>query len=313
MTKSVRGRSTVPMIRSGGTMEAISQEQLDALAEQRAFADLSAWRKVRLYGEDAAQWLHDLVTTDVLSIRPGHTRRSLLLSPTGRIRADFTVARDETSWLLLQVPDQPDHVGLLLGPYILSSDVLLEDATTSALLFAVLDDAAGRVGLPGLEPSVTGPGMDVIVRDGKPARRVEDMLVKKQLTEVGAAALDVRRIRLGIAKMGTDFPADALPSEAGLEDTIDRTKGCFLGQESVAKVRNLGHPGSVLRHLHTDVRLGADARLTSADGAPGGVVTSVAPDANGGTFLLARVPWETRADALIADEQTLLTDVDGPS
>ncbi|MEP7060470.1 MAG: hypothetical protein ABI828_07040, partial [Actinomycetota bacterium] len=158
-------------------MEPISQEQLDALEEQRAFADLSAWRKVRVHGGDAGAWLHDLVTADVLSLHPGHARRSLLLSPTGRIRADLTVARDEASILLLQAPDQPDHVGLLLGPYILSSDVLLEDATTSTLLFAVLDGAADRVGLPGLEPSVTGPGMDVIVQSGKPARRIEDMLV----------------------------------------------------------------------------------------------------------------------------------------
>jgi tRNA-modifying protein YgfZ len=294
-------------------MEPISQEELDALAEQRAFADLSAWRKVRLRGEDAAEWLHDLVTTDVVRIQPGHTRRSLLLSPTGRIRADFTVARDETSLLLLQSPDQPDHVGLLLGPYILSADVLLEDATTSTLLFAVLDGAAGRVGLPGLEPSVTGPGVDVIVQDGKPARRVEDMLVKKQLTEVGPAALDVRRIRLGIAKMGTDFPADALPAEAGLEDTIDWTKGCFLGQESVAKVRNLGHPATILRRLSADAAVAPGTELVAPGGGSGGVVTSAAPGPNGGTSVIARVPWESRSEALHAGDHALLTDVDSPS
>jgi folate-binding protein YgfZ len=291
-------------------MEPIADDQLDALAEERAFADLSPWRKVRVRGTDAAGWLHDLVTADVLTLEPGHARRSLLLSPTGRIRADMTVARDEDSLLLLQAPDQPDHVGLLLGPYILSSDVLLEDATTSHLLFAVLDGAAGRVGMPGIEPSVLGPGMDVLTLDGKPARRVEDMLVKKQLTEVGGAALETRRIRLGIARMGVDFAPQALPSEAGLEHAIDRQKGCFLGQESVAKIANLGHPPTVLRHLRADAAVPAGTSVGDDAGATG-VVTSAAADGKGGTFLIARVPWTARTATLITAEDTRLTDVNG--
>lgn len=290
-------------------MEPISHDHLDALAEQRAFADLSSWRKVRVRGADATQWLHDLVTADVRSLQPGQAGRSLLLSPTGRIRIDMTVARDEVSLLLLQPPDQPDHVGLLLGPYVLSSDVLLEDATTSHLLFAVLDGAADRVGLAGWRPSALGPGMDVIIRAGKPARRIEDMLLKKQLTEVGSAALETRRIRLGIARMGIDYLPEAFPAEAGLEHAIDRTKGCFLGQESVAKIANLGHPATVLRHLRSDAVLSAGARVGDAEGVTG-VLTS-ATDVTGGSVVIARVPWTARAATLTGPDHTILTDVNG--
>ena len=53
-------------------------------------------------------------------------------------------------------------------------------------------------------------------------------------------------------RMGVDFEPGALPAEAGLERAIDLEKGCFLGQESVAKVRNLGHPPTVLRHLGSE-------------------------------------------------------------
>lgn len=293
-------------------MEAISQGHLDALAEQRAFADLSSWRKVRVRGEDAAAWLHDLVTTDVLSLQPGHARRSLLLSPTGRIRADLTVARDEESLLLLQAPDQPDHVGLLLQPYILSSDVLLEDATTSHLLFAVLDGAAARVGLAGLEPSVLGPGLDVIVVDGRPARRVEDMLVKKQLTEVNALALEIRRVRLGMPRMGVDYDPGAFPAEVGLGSTIDLQKGCFLGQESVAKIMNLGHPSTVLRHMRADVDVPVGTDVVDDAGAQG-VVTSAAPGYDGGSFLIVKVPWTARSAALTTPEHIPTTDVNGPA
>ena len=291
-------------------MEPMSQDHLFAIDEQRAFADLSSWRKVRVQGADAAQWLHDLVTADILTLRPGHSRRTLLLSPTGRIRADFTVARDETSLLLLQAPDQPDHVGLLLGPYILSSDVFLEDATTSHFLFAVLDDAAGRVGLAGLKPSVLGPGLDVITPNGRPARRVEDMMMKKQLTEVGEAALETRRIRLGIARMGVDYPAEALPAEAGLEGAVDWQKGCFLGQESVAKIKNLGHPGTVLRHLRSGGTVASGSPVEDGEGARG-VVTSAATGRGGGTLLIVRVPWTARSATLTTADHAALSDVNG--
>ena len=291
-------------------MEPIPQGQLDALAEQRAFADLSSWRKVRVRGADAAEWLHDLLTAQVLSLRPGESRHSLLLSPTGRIRADMTVARDEDSFLLLQAPDQPEHIGLLLGPYILSSEVLLEDATTSHLLFCILDGAARRVGLAGLAPSVLGRGMDVITPNGKPARRVEDMLVKKQLTEVSGPALETRRIRSGIPRMGVDYEPEALPAEVGLEDAIDRGKGCFLGQESLAKVMNLGHPATVLRHLRASAMILAGTSVGGETGGQG-VVTSAAPDRKGGTFLIARVPWSERDATLRTADHTVLTDVNG--
>jgi len=90
--------------------------------------------------------------------------------------------------------------------------------------------------------------------------------------------------------MGIDFDAGSLPAESGLERLIDLTKGCFLGQESVAKIRNLGHPPTVLRHLRTRASIRAGAPIHDAEG-PVGTVTSAAPRRPGGTVLMARVPW----------------------
>ena len=59
-------------------------------------------------------------------------------------------------------------------------------------------------------------------------------------------AYELWRIARGDPRMGVDFEAGSLPAESGLERLIDMTKGCFLGQESVAKIRNLGHPPTVL-------------------------------------------------------------------
>jgi folate-binding protein YgfZ len=278
-----------------GSMKTIdaSLQELEALEQGRAFADLSSYRKVRVGGADARSWLHSLVTTDVDSLEPGRARRSLLLSPTGRIRADFSIACEDDGFLLLQAPDQPSHVGLLLSSYTLSSDVSLHDATNELALFAVPGRAARAVGRPGMSPSVLGSGIDLISPVGKPAWRVEDMFVKKNLIEARPPAVETWRIRRGIPRMGADFGPESLPAEAGLEEMIDRTKGCFLGQEAVAKVINLGHPPHVLKHVRANAEL-ARGMPVSSDHHQVGEITSAAPAAGGGWVAIARVEWASQ-------------------
>ena len=272
-------------------------DQLTALEDGRAFADLSAWRKVRVTGRDARAWLNDLVTCDVATLTSGISRRSLLLTATGRIRADLHVAADDEGFLLLQAADQPEHVGLILGPYVLSSDVSLHDSTAELTLVAVPGAAAELVARPALSPSVLGPGIDLVSPVGRTSWRLEDGLVKHDLVEVGEAALEVRRIRAGIPRMGPDFGQDALPAEVGLTWTIDMAKGCFLGQESVARVRNLGHPPRVLRHVRAAGAVAADAEVV-AEGRNVGEITSAAVSHGGGTIAIARVRWEAEGSPL---------------
>jgi len=276
---------------------------LAALLQGRGFVDLSEWRKVRVSGLDAASWLHDLLTADVAGLPSAGACRSLLLTPTGRIRADVQVLRRDDDLVIVQAPDQPEHIGLALSPYVLSSDVSLEDATDSLALLAVPGAGASAVGLPGFAPSALGPGVDLLAASGKPAWRAEDALVKADLVEVSREAADAWRVINGIARMGADFDTDALPAEVGLGWTIDTTKGCFLGQESVAKIRNLGHPPRVLRHVRSEAPF-VPGSPVFADGEQVGAVTSAAPlpDSCVG---LASVRWSAAT--------TLLTDMDGRS
>jgi folate-binding protein YgfZ len=236
------------------------------------------------------------LAADVASLQPGHVRRSLLLTPTGRIRADLHVARNDDELLLLQPPDQPEHIGLLLHPYVLSSDVSLEDATGALGLIALPGAAGDRVALPGHTPSVMGPGADVVVSAGRAAWRAEEALVNAGLTEVGLEAVERLRIERGEPRMGADFGQDAMPAEVGLDDTIDHAKGCFLGQEAVAKVRNLGHPPRVLRHLIADQPTQAGDAVLDASGVVGEVTSAV--NTEEGTIVLARIRWDAREDPL---------------
>jgi folate-binding protein YgfZ len=249
-------------------------EQLDALERGRAFVDLQGWGLTEVRGADAEGWLNDLVTASVDGIPEGEALRSFLLSPTGRIRADLRVlrARSDDGFLLLQEADQPDAIADLLGPYVLSSDVEFAPADPRGLLVKPR---------PGLGWTTTwGTGDDGSV----PA---------------GPEALEAWRIRHGLARFPVDLDADSLPAEAALdvEPVIDRSKGCYLGQESVARVRNLGHPVRLVLAVRADAPLHPGLAVL-AEGAQAGTVTSVEPA--GGSGAMVRIRWDAREADLIA-------------
>jgi folate-binding protein YgfZ len=123
------------------------------------------------------------------------------------------------------------------------------------------------------------------------------------LTEATPEDAEVYRIRRGVPRFGVDFAEEWLPSEAGagFEHLIDTTKGCFLGQESVAKVRNLGHPPRLVLPFEAPDRVYPMARIT-VDGEQVGRVTSVAPlDEEPGTACIGWVRWEARDAELAVD------------
>jgi folate-binding protein YgfZ len=262
-------------------------DELAALAEGRAAIDLRGYRTVHVAGADARRWLHDLITTDVASLRPGEARRSLLLDPTGHIRADLQVACDDLGFWLFQAPDAGPDIAAALAPYVLSSAVDLEDRTGRVRLMAIPgpDAAIGN-----FAPSSIGPGADLLLDDTHSAPPPGRTLVEH-------AAAEVWRIRTGRARMGVDFDERSIPAEAGLDATIDTTKGCFLGQESVARVRNLGHPPRVLVHLRAAAPVEPGAGVVTADDAEAGTVTSAAADV-GGSIVLASIRWQARSGSL---------------
>jgi folate-binding protein YgfZ len=262
-----------------------------------SFADLSAWRKVEVTGADALDWLNDLVSADVGALSPGTSRRSLLLSPTGRIRAEFTAARlDSDRMLLIQDPEQPSPIDGLLDRYTLSSDVTLTDRTAELQLFAFPDLQAPLDGSEGiwLQPSVLGPGLDLIT--GSP----QTVSTTEEIVKLQPDALETARILQGTPRFGVDVTEDDLPQEAGLGSEVSFEKGCYLGQEAVAKVQNLGHPRRVLLRIeaHDEVSAG-DAVFSS--GQEVGRITS-AVRAGGGSVALASVRWAARETRLQTSE-----------
>lgn len=247
-----------------------SGAEIDALDEGRAAVPTVGWSATRVSGGDAVGWLNDLVTADVEHLGAGEVARSLLLSPTGRIRADLLVARDHASVLALQSPGQPRALGDLLAPYVLSSDVVLETGASDAVLVG---------GAAGWRLAAQTPPDHPIV---------------------GPDAFEAWRIRRGIARFPVDLDEESLPAEAGLdrEPVVDRGKGCYLGQESVAKVRNLGHPTRVVVPARVDGPASAGDPIRSGPERVG-MVTSL--DGSSG---IIRIRWAARDGTLETDRGT---------
>jgi folate-binding protein YgfZ len=206
--------------------------------------------------------------------------------------------------ILMQPPDQADDVGLALRSYILSSDVSVEDRSDELALFALPGTAASLLDVAdATSPSAIGPGSDVLVPAGDAASAFARACVGAGLVEAGPDALEAWRILRGTPRMGSDFGEGSLPAEAGLDDLIDSDKGCFLGQESIARVRNLGHPPRVLRHL-TASGSARPGDPVFASGSAAGEVTSAT--GNGEVVVIARVSWDAaQAPLTFADGRTL--------
>ncbi len=250
-----------------------------ALDEGRAAVPTTGWTATRVSGAGAIAWLNDLVTADIERLGPDEAVRSLLLSPTGRIRADLLIARWGDALVALQSPGQPHALADLLAPYVLSSDVVLEPVSADVLLVG---------GARGWRLASDAPSGHLLVEP---------------------AALESWRIRRGIARFPVDLDEESLPAEAELdrEPVIDREKGCYLGQESVARVRNLGHPTRLVVPVAVDGPASPGDRVRSGPGDVG-LLTSL-DDGTG----LVRIRWGARESELTTETGSPLRTLRPPS
>lgn len=221
-------------------------------------------------GGDAVTFLESLISQNVVTQEPGTVRRSLLLGPRGKLKAVMWVLRDEDRVGLLTDAGYGDVVAETLGRYRIRVDVTIEPdhrrltalvGPESREVEGWSDSDGGLVaGLPlvGNRRSVTSQAPDV--------------------TPVGSQAWTAVRIEAGEPVMGVDIDQSTIPQESGLvPDTVDFAKGCFLGQELVARIDSRGHVNRRLMGilLTSNVLPPPGARVLAGD-AEVGTITSVA-------------------------------------
>jgi folate-binding protein YgfZ len=150
-----------------------------------------------------------------------------------------------------------------------------------------------QVWVLGVRRSVAG-GFDVVGPSACIARMVERLLrtARGHLTPAGAEALDTVRMEAGIASFQRDFDADTVLQEIDQPDIVSFHKGCYLGQEIVARIHFQGQPSKLLRRLVVsadDVPSVGDELFAAADDKPAGRVTSVAISPSLGPVVFAMV------------------------
>ena len=199
---------------------------------------------IKVAGDGARKFLHGLVTTDILSLPPGVARFCALLTPQGKIIADFFVteapAADGGGFFL----DIPRALAATLverlNLYKLRAKVLVEDLTEILGVLAAWDGAgATKYGLCYADPRLPALGMRIMIAPHRAAEAAADL----GAALVGAENYEAHRIALGVPRGGLDFVyGDAFPHEADMDQLggVDFAKGCYVGQEVVSRIEHRG-------------------------------------------------------------------------
>jgi folate-binding protein YgfZ len=199
---------------------------------------------IKVSGDDARKFLHGLVTADMLSLTPGTARFCALLTPQGKIIADFFVAEAPSAdggGFFLDVPRALDTTLFdKLNLYKLRAKVLIEDLSEILGVLAVWDGTpAAKYGLSYADPRLPALGTRLMI----PPHRAADAAGEIGASLVAAEDYEAHRIALGVPRGGVDFAyGDAFPHAADMDQLggVDFTKGCYVGQEVVSRIEHRG-------------------------------------------------------------------------
>ena len=260
-----------------------------ALEAGTAWADLSHLNIVAVSGADRLQWLHDLTTQFVSDLQPGVWMPSLILDAQGHVEFQFNLVDDGTTTFLVL---DPGYVEKLVEYLTRMKFMLRVDVRDASSEFVVLR-------APGAADSIGGP-FALVPRD-----EVDQMkeTFGGVATQVGTWALDAERVAAHRPRIGFETDHKSIPNELGVLNTaVHMKKGCYRGQETVAKIYNLGNPPRRLVMLHldgSDVGFPAAGTKVENDGVVVGFIGTVARHHELGTIALAIVKRNTPADATL--------------
>lgn len=227
-------------------------------------------------GSDRLSFLHNLCTQDIKALAPGLGAEAFLTNVQGRILGYVTIlCRTDCLWIVT-VPEQASRLASHLDRYHITEDVRIEDRSIQYLEFFLFGQGiVGRLHdagcdmppAPNAHTLVRIQDVDVVaiaVPRGWPAGvrwlvpvsgrgAVGSWLVSHELPEVGQERWELARIEHRVPRYGRDISEDNLPQEVDRnDDAISFRKGCYLGQETVARIDALGHVNWLLRGLRLE-------------------------------------------------------------
>ncbi len=261
-----------------------------ALEAGSAWADLSHLSVVAVSGEDRLKWLHDLTTQYLTELEVGIWKSAMILDPQGHVEYQFNLVDDAATTYLVLDPGYAETLVAYLTKMKFMLKVDVRDATSE---FAVLR-------APGAATDIGGPYALV------PRAEVAQMAQTfgAVATQVGTWALDAERVAAGRPRIAFETDHKSIPKELGvLNGAVHMNKGCYRGQETVAKIFNLGNPPRRLVMLHldgSDVGFPATGTKIENDGVVVGFIGTVARHHELGTIALAMIKRNTPTDATLS-------------
>jgi folate-binding protein YgfZ len=278
--------------------------EFTALLHGAAIFDLGWQAKLLIGGKDRTRWLNGMITNNIRDLTLGRGVYAFILTPQGRNQGDLTAYNRGDHLVATTDREQLEKVTAVLKKYIIMDKVEIEDISDKLVSIGIAGPkAAETVAAVRIEASQLEPGQIVdtvwrdieisIARTAHPnldgyeiwlsAENVEklwDALASAGAKPVGSDALEIYRIARGVPRYGLDLRERDLPQETGQEHALNFSKGCYIGQEIVERIRARGNvhrtfvgfevegepppPGTKIRATEKDM-----GEVTSATRLPG--------------------------------------------
>ena len=256
-----------------------AEHEYRALRGGAAVVDLGFRTLVRATGADRVSFLQGMLTNDVARLEASRNRPALLLTIQGRVTADVRVAADGDALVLDVDVRARDAMLAALDKLLIADDVELA-AADAAVIGVEGPGAAAIVGsVPAARVLHGGElGAESVVVHAVPADapRIWDALVAAGARPCGMDALEGRRVELGIPRIGLDMDESTLALEVPVDWAISQTKGCYLGQEVVARGTARGHVNRKLVGLTLEGPVPPAGAMLVRDGKEVGRLTTIA-------------------------------------
>jgi tRNA-modifying protein YgfZ len=274
--------------------------QYRAMKEAAGVLDRSATRgKLLVRGSDAVEFLQGQLTNDIEALEAGGGCYSALLDRKGHMQADMRVLRLESGDIWLDT--EADALGAVerhLRMYSIGREVEIENVGDDWAILSMIGPGASELSGSGpLSPEhaqrryeregveilavATDLGVDLLVRSSQ-ADELKGRLESSEAVEVTEPAAEILRVESGRPRFGREMTTATIPQEAGIaERAVSFTKGCYIGQETVARLHYKGKPNRHLRGLRLEAPVDDGDEIRLGDREVGRVGTTVLSPANG--------------------------------
>jgi len=228
-------------------------EEYEALRRGFGYLELAGWTSITITGNDRQAFLNNFCTNDVKRLQPGEHCEAFILNVKGKILGHGRVHSRAEELIFITVPGQAEKLIAHLDRYVIREDVQLRDTTDErkyTLIAGGDGDGAGArlthdhwIHWRLFEVEVCG----VLESPAKALAVLQEELQADGAKVCGPMVFEALRIESGTPLFGVDFDEENLPQEVGRdEEAISFTKGCYLGQETVARIDALGHVNQTL-------------------------------------------------------------------